>query len=402
MEGPLLCYTDHMVENTRRGPDAPLRVAHVGRYATESAVGPWKAIAGMLQNLPRHGVEVELWRFERGAQKVTWTTIEGVSVLDLPSRSRLGGFVMGLPKRTREALRARSGQIDLVHFHSVFIAENARAGSLLDVPYVISPRGGYNRSVLRGRNRLAKRIWLALHERRYVSSAQALHAVSVGEVSELENLVPRSQIFYVPNGIDQHVLDRPIQAPEAKALLFLGRLAIQHKGIDLLLAGYSRYLKKSGDKSSALIVAGPDFRGDKRRVEERLDALGLQDRVSLPGGVFGHEKWGLIDRAYAFVLTSRWEGMPFALLEALAAGRPAVVTPETNLGDLVQKYGAGVQIPGDAESIAAGIGTLLTLPQEQYVQMQGRARRLIQEHFTWERVTNELATHYRRIAATVD
>ena len=289
------------------------------------------------------------------------------------------------------------GLIDLVHFHSVFIADNARASLLLRVPYVISPHGGYNQSVLYGRNRLAKKIWLAVHERRYISSASALHAVSPGEASELERLVSTDRIFDIPNGISQQVLDRPIQEPVGKTLLFLGRLAVQHKGIDLLLAGYSAFLKESGDKSSNLVIAGPDFRGDKQRIEEQINALGLQDRVSLPGGVFGDNKWNLIDRAYAVVLTSRWEGMPFALLEALAAGRPVLVTPETNLGAFVDKYRAGVQVIGDAKDIAAGIKELLTLPREEHIRMQHQARRLVRDKFTWDRIASDLATRYRNI-----
>lgn len=391
---------DQMLEHPDATPDlGSLRVAHVGSYAPDSASGPTKAIAAMLRHLPDHGVQVELWHFDRRADEVGWREIDGVPVLDLPRRRRLASFLIDLPRHTQEALRARAEDVDLVHFHSVFIAENARAGSLLSVPYIISPRGGYNRSVLRGHNRLAKRIWLAAHERRYISSARALHAVSLAEASELEELVPRERIFFVPNGIDQHVLERPLRDPAGKTLLFLGRLAVQHKGIDLLLSGYGEFLRRSGDRSSELIIAGPDFRGDKRRIEEQIGLMGLQDRVSLRGGVFGDERWNLIDRAHAFVLTSRWEGMPFALLEALAAGRPALVTPETNMGDLITSYGAGVEVAGEAHDIAAGIELLLALRRDDHVRMQNQGRRLIRERFTWERLIGQLAAHYRRIAS---
>lgn len=379
---------------------AVIRVAHVGGYARDSASGPQRAVAGILQHLPDHGVEVELWQFARNAKEVSWQEIDGIPVLRLPRRRRVPGFLIGLPDKTRAALRTRSSQVDLVHFHSVFISEYTRAGLLLEIPYVISPRGGYNRLVLHGRNRLAKQIWLAAYERRYLTSAKALNAVSPGEAAELENLVSRDQIFYVPNGIDREALDRPIKEPDGKTMLFLGRLAVQHKGLDRLLAGYSLFLNDSGDQSSDLVLAGPDFRGDKDRIEGQIRDLGLQDRVSLTGGVFGQDKWDLIERAYAFVLTSRWEGMPFALLEALAAGRPALVTPETNMGALVEEYGAGFNTTGDTKEISRGIEALLALSQEQYVEMQYQARRLIQDQFTWERTTGELAARYRDILRT--
>ena len=90
--------------------------------------------------------------------------------------------------------------------------------------------------------------------------------------------------------------------------------------------------------------------------------------------------------------------MPFALLEALAAGRPALVTPETNLGDLITSYGAGVEVSGEAHQVAAGIELILSLPRDEHARMQHQARRLIRERFAWERVIGELAAHYRRIA----
>jgi glycosyltransferase involved in cell wall biosynthesis len=379
-----------------------LRVAHVGWYAPDSASGPSNAIVGILQNLPHHRVQVELWHFDRGRRRVSWREVDGIRVLDLPSRGRVASFLLGLPKQSQEALRTRSQHVDLVHFHSVFIPENARAGSLLRAPYVISPRGGYNRSVLRGRNRLAKRIWMAMHERRYISSARALHAVSLAEALELEELVPTEQIFYVPNGIEQKFLERPVSDPPDKTLVFLGRLAMQHKGIDLLLGGYSEFLKRSGDRSSELVIAGPDFRDDRQRIEDQIRALGLHDRVSLPGGVFGEDKRNLVDRAYAFVLTSRWEGMPFVLLEALAAGRPVLVTPETNLGGVVASHGAGVEVVGEVQQIAMGIQFLLSLPRDDYIRMQHQARQLISDNFTWERVIGELASTYRGITGRTD
>lgn len=388
---------DQMLENTRGMPARSLRVAHVGKYAPESATGPSKAITAMLKYLPRYDVQVELWHFDRRCSEVTWRDIDGIPVLHLPKRRRHTGFLIDLPRRVQDALIARSVDVDLVHFHSVFIAENVRAASLLSVPYVISPRGGYNRPVLHGRNRFAKTIWLAAHERRYISSARALHAVSPAEAFELEEFVPTERIFCVPNGIDPQVLERPMRDPTEKTLLYLGRLAIHHKGIDLLLEGYAEFLTGSGDTSSQLIIAGPDFRGDRRRIEQQIRLLGLQDRVSLPGSVFGEDKWSLIDRAHAFVLTSRWEGMPFALLEALAAGRPALVTPETNLGDLITRYGAGIEVDADAHQIAVGIERLLSLSAQDRARMKRQAQWLIRERFTWERVIGQLASHYRRI-----
>lgn len=378
-------------------PSSDLRAAIVGGYNPDSWAGPLKATAGMLRNLPRHGIDVELWQFRRDAKEVAWQEIDGIKMLSLPRRSKFSSFLVGLTDESKEAIRARLADVDLVHFNSVFIADNVHAALLLDVPYIISPRGGYNRSVLRGTNRFAKTIWMAARERRYISNARVLHAVSPSEALELQNLVPTESIISIPNAIEEQILDRPMKEPMGKKLLFLGRLAVEHKGIDLLLAGYHDFLQVGNDTTSELVMAGPDFRGDLQTIQELISSLGLDDRVTLPGGIFGDEKWSLIDQAYAFVLTSRWEGMPFSLLEALAAGRPALVTPGTNLGDAIAEYGAGLLVEGTPQDIARGIKALLHLSADEYRKMQNQARRLIRDKFLWDRVAGDLAASYRRI-----
>ena len=374
-----------------------IRVAHVGAYATESITGPEKALAALIEHLPRHGVDVQVWQFDSTTDEITSKRDLGVKVVRLPARERFANFVVGLRGETRAFLKDASTRVDLVHFHSVFLAQHTRAGRVLSVPYVISPRGGYGSRVLTGRNRLAKRVWLALFEHRYVNAARALHAVSEQEALELERLVPKDRIFYVPNGVENEFLDRPIQDPVDRTFLFLGRLAIQHKGIDLLLEAYSILLQGQGGGATQLVLAGPDFRGDRGVIEDAIRDRQLEGRVTLPGGIFGQEKWALIDRAYAFVLTSRWEGMPFALLEALSAGRPAIVTPETNMGSLVDEYGAGILVRGDPESIAEGMQALLELNPREYRQMQQRARALVRDRFTWDQITRLLADRYRSL-----
>ena len=132
------------------GSDAlPLRVAHVGGYASETADGVQKTILGLLGHLPQHGIEVELWSCSPQFGEPRLSRVDGLPLLELPSRSRPASLLAPLPKKTREAIRDRARRVHLVHFHSVFQPENVWIARLLDAPYFITPHGGYGPKVLR-------------------------------------------------------------------------------------------------------------------------------------------------------------------------------------------------------------------------------------------------------------
>jgi glycosyltransferase involved in cell wall biosynthesis len=171
---------------------------------------------------------------------------------------------------------------------------------------------------------------------------------------------------------------------------------VEHKGLDLLLRGFAR---SSALHDSRLIIAGPDFREGREGCGRLVRELGISGSVSLPGPVFGDRKWELIDACYAFVHTSRWEGLPFAVLEALALGKPVLVTRETNLADLVAERRAGIVVETNPDSISRGIQQLLALSDAEYESMSRRARQLVQGRFTWQLAAEAMANEYRRVAA---
>jgi glycosyltransferase involved in cell wall biosynthesis len=370
-----------------------MRVAHIGNFKPDSANGVDKTIVGLVRHLPEQGIDVEVWHPSQRTKRIDQRTEGGVLVYDLPVHRPFKGLCL-LTREAASFVRSRAPLVDLLHFHSVFLAENLKIASV-GIPYVITPNGGYDELVLSGRNRAFKAIWLRLWERPYLRKARLIQAVSRPESRSLQELNLGTPVKYLANGIDDAVLQRPVPLPSAMSdIVFLGRLAPNQKGLDFLIQGYAAALGRRGDLSR-LVLAGPDFRGGHAQLAAMAQALSIADRVHFTGALHGEDKWRALSQARLFVHTSRWEGMPFALLEAMALGRPVLVTPGTNLADSVTCAQAGFVAECEIGAIGDALCAVAAASSEAIDAMGARARLLVKTEFSWPSIAAAMGRAYR-------
>jgi glycosyltransferase involved in cell wall biosynthesis len=216
-----------------------------------------------------------------------------------------------------------------------------------------------------------------------------VQAVSEAEKEELQDLGGISGIRYIPNGVKLPPL--PEDRGQRDLWLFLGRLAIEHKGLDRMLDAYAECRVRKPDLPK-LVLAGPDFRGDEAIIRDQIQRLGLQGCVDLPGPVTGDEKQRLFERASLFLHTSRWEGMPMSILEAMAWEIPCLLTKGTMMVPAVTEAGAGFDAGDSVPEIVAAMeqASSADLPA-----MGRAARECVGKHFSWSTVAEKLAEVYR-------
>jgi glycosyltransferase involved in cell wall biosynthesis len=356
-------------------------------------------VTHLVERLSGNGVEAEVWHPDATNEDVHEKAVGDVRVIELPAYSRSPEVLRGLHPKAKAFVEQRRHHVDLVHLHSVFTPHNVFIARAVGRPYVVSPRGGYSEAVISGRHKWIKAGWMRFWERPFLRDAAALHAVSREEAEGLAELVPRARIVHVPNAVEV-----PAQTPArprhdgTKRILFIGRLAIRQKGLDLLLEAYARFVGSSRVETE-LVIAGSDFRGGLAESARLSRSLSISDHVRFPGPVYGDAKTELLSTSHAFAHTSRWEGLPFAALEALAMGRPVLVTPETNLGRYVQEYEAGVVVAGTPEGIAEGLRFLIECDPPSLDAMSQNAVRLASEKFSWPEVTRQMVSLYEHVLA---
>jgi glycosyltransferase involved in cell wall biosynthesis len=226
-----------------------------------------------------------------------------------------------------------------------------------------------------------------------------LHAVSEPEAVELHDQFPRLSVSLIHNALDVPSVPSValLDTGGSRWLVFLGRLAVEQKGLDVLLSGYAAFLASTGDVTTRLLFVGPDYRGGQAELERLRRALGIEDRVEFRAPLFGTDKWSMLASAFALVHPSRWDGLPFTVLEAMAARRPLLVAPGTNLGPQLEAYGAGVVVEPTTDGVARGLTRLVGMSEGQLTEMGDSGRRLVEERFTWPQAARQMADAYRAL-----
>jgi glycosyltransferase involved in cell wall biosynthesis len=122
-------------------------------------------------------------------------------------------------------------------------------------------------------------------------------------------------------------------------LLFLSRIHPK-KGCDLLIQAFAEIARVRPDLH--LVVAGPDDADIRSSLIELTTRLEVKDRVHWPGMLQGDAKWGAFAASEAFVLPSHQENFGIVVAEAMACGRPVLITNKVNIWREVFACGGGI------------------------------------------------------------
>jgi glycosyltransferase involved in cell wall biosynthesis len=154
--------------------------------------------------------------------------------------------------------------------------------------------------------------------------------------------IPNAVRFPIPT-VPPYISPTSVARKSRSILLTVGRLSPE-KGFDVLVRRFARLAAEN--EAVDLVILGEGLA--RAELESLVSEHGLSDRVHLPGRVGNVSDW--YDRASVFVMTSRWEGFPMVLLEALAHGVPAVVTDfYDGPREIIQHGVNGFIVPADNE-----------------------------------------------------
>ena len=287
---------------------------------------------------------------------------------------------------------------DLVVFHSTYIPTHFKIANHLKkrkIPYIITPHGGMT-SGAQSLKKIKKKIGNLLFYNQLVKGSLALHCLSEGEFNETKFW--NKKMFVVGNGMSlpNDFNNKVKEQVDSIRFTFIGRLDINHKGLDLLMGGIAKSAENIRKSNSVFDLYGPDCSGSKNVIERYISDYKIQDIVSLNEPVFSNIKDAILKQTDVFVHTSRFEGHPMGVLEAMAYAIPCLLTPGTNISKEVLEEDAGWEVHASEDSIAEGIITVIR--ERKSLRKKGlNARNLIINKYSWENIAAQTINEYSNL-----
>jgi glycosyltransferase involved in cell wall biosynthesis len=170
-------------------------------------------------------------------------------------------------------------------------------------------------------------------------------------------------------------------------LLFLGRIDPK-KGCDLLLEAFARCAVQA--PGLHLVMAGPDPRQWKPKLSVIAERAGIADRVHWPGMVKGLAKSGAFDLCEAFILPSHQENFGIAVVEALAASRPVLISDRVNIAPEIAADNCGLVEPDTLEGTLQLLQRWFALTPQERTAMSTQALQTFATRYDMRRNTEAL------------
>jgi glycosyltransferase involved in cell wall biosynthesis len=230
--------------------------------------------------------------------------------------------------------------------------------------------------------------------RQFLVRSDVVTVLSAGEFAAYKAFDGRIKVHLVPNAIDPSgLLDEPRSFNRALPLrlVYVGRL-VESKGLFEAVAALQQ-LRRQG-RQFTFLIAGVGQ--DDSRLRQAVKDAGIEECTQFLGGVFGDAKKRLwLDSDVFLFPTSHFEGLPYALLEAMAAGCVPIVTPIAAIPDVMRADLHRLLIPPKDALRLAGAVADLDDNRSGLAEMAEKCRERVRENYTVDRLAADFDAIYR-------
>ena len=289
---------------------------------------------------------------------------------------------------------------DIVHIHGEFNPDNLRVPLLFNRPVILSPRGGFHPAVMEKNLKHFKHMYFRLAQRICYKHVCAFHALSPMESGHISHLVRDSSVYCVPQGPNLRLMEEGYKPglnkkSESINLVFVGRLDVFTKGLDLLLESVAHAIKAWKEKDIQLFLVGPDLNGGQQQLERLAKELNIRKSVTFTGTLAGHELRRRLDSSDIYIQLSRHEALSSSALEALCMKLPAILSESVGLvsypevGDLPQVKKVKLSVQDISMAIIDFSQRVIELKM-----IAAESSQQLENFFSWERSARKHIENY--------
>lgn len=287
---------------------------------------------------------------------------------------------------------------DIVIFHSLYMIEYISFSKYLSkchIPYLVELHGALSKENYR-KGTFKKYLANILFFNKFLKGAKSIIYLNKGEYSNSLVKKRNPQSVIIPNGcyLPGKVERCDEMFFERIEILFLGRIDIHHKALDLLLAALEIVRKKGYDDRIHFNFYGTGLEPEVTSFKAAINKY--SNFADFGGPVYGREKEQAFQKSHIFILNSRYEGMPMGVLEALSYGLPCIITPQTNMSEIIQDSNAGWVTKLDAKEIADTIVKAYHQYQNDFIEYSQRAHDLA-KRFSWKEIAIDSINSYTSV-----
>ena len=285
---------------------------------------------------------------------------------------------------------------DLVVFHGIYILYYIKIYKNLkkyDIPYIILPHGSLTKKAQK-KKRLKKIIGNKLFFDNFIKNANYIQYLS--EMEKKESSQYKKQSIVLGNGI--YVPDNKLKVNfdiEELKFVYIGRLDIYHKGLDILLEAIKIVKDEIKERNIIFNIYGP-FNGQEQKMKQFIKKYDLDNIAKIHNGIYTEEKRNVLLASDIFIQTSRSEGQPLGIMEAMSYGLPCIVTEGTSFAEIVNNNKCGYSSTNNANEISKNILKIIRNTEEIY-EFSNNAYKYASNNFSWKMIAKMTIEKYKEI-----
>jgi len=340
------------------------------------------------------GITSEIWSVVDGMRtEAYFERDEWVTVNCFP---RIKHIILSKNEICRKIIEEKD-RIDLVHFHMPWLIDKlaiAKACNDCDIPYIVTGHSAYSSSQKQSwKMKLGK-----IYELAFLNKAVGIHAISREEGSEFKKYGINTDIFVIPNSIEDPCFNKREISHERNndgeivKFLFMGELRAQ-KNIDGLIRAVA-LLEENEKEKVVFWIVGPDSKGNMNKLKELSEKLGVQKQFVFFGGIFGEERKKLFVEADVYITPSLSEVISLSAIEAMAYGKPCLLTRQSDVS-YFYNYNFFVMCENYSIDMAKGIQEILK-KRKEWNYMGINARNAYEKEFKWETNIKKFVCAYEK------
>ncbi|RYY17349.1 MAG: glycosyltransferase, partial [Chitinophagaceae bacterium] len=322
-----------------------MRLINLVDTVSQLNYGIWNTITSDAEAFRIRGIDSELWfpAADFSNESITTVPLASVSVSTIDQQIKVRGL-------------NASNDIIISHGCWHFPTRWGNAFRKKNFKWVALPHGMLDPWAMK-QKAVKKLIYYNLFEKRMLSQAHVLRAVSHPESERLNVLFPGKNVQFIGNGVE--VIDNiPAKSNHKRTYLFMSRLHHKKNIIPLLEAWSASTL--NNQQNVELKVAGPD----QGELAAMSTLINNSENISYVGTVYGEEKKQLLRKAHFYVLPSFSEGLPTSLLEGMSYGLVPIISDGCNLPQVFASN-IGINSGTEVSSIRSALESSLAWTDDQ-------------------------------------